>query len=121
MSYSDALTLAGGEVLNFRYFGSYSGRWYAQVSYEGEVGWVSDSFGSCTVCDAFQADLGHLSDHPDYDKYVADFGRTYLEALLPAEHFLKELRDRLGEYAGCYVDTEAEDAIEWIEKIEGNQ
>ena len=114
MSYKSALIAAGAEVLEFMSFGKYSGTWYAKVKYEGETGWTSGWFGSCTICDAFEAEFGYDDDEkPDYQERLADFGRGYL-ATQPAAFFLAPL-DEQSEW-----DGEAEDAAEWIRQIEAD-
>ena len=120
MSYKSALIAAGAEVLEFKSFGQYSGTWYANVKYEGEIlslgvtGWTSGWYGSCDLCDSFEGEFGYDDDEkPDYQERLADFGRGYL-TVMPAAHFLAPL-DEQSEW-----DGEAEDAAEWIRKIEGN-
>ena len=49
----------------------------------------------------------------DYDKRLANFGKSYLGGILPAEHYLPAL-DEDAEY-----DQDAEEAAAWIRKIEG--
>ena len=62
MGYSEALTAAGAEVLDFKYFGSYQGDWYALVNYNGTRQWVHGSFGSCSYCDAFESEFDYTHD-----------------------------------------------------------
>tara|TARA_Y100000034_G_C6844347_1_gene382330 strand:- start:821 stop:1240 length:420 start_codon:yes stop_codon:yes gene_type:complete len=59
MGYSTALEAAGAKVLDFKEFGSYQGTWIAKVVFQGSETWVMGSFGSCEVCDTFQADFGY--------------------------------------------------------------
>jgi len=115
MSYKSALIAAGAEVLNFEYFGFYSGQWFAQVRYNGETGWIQGTYGSCSYCDSYEADFGYPEDDEndeEYQKRLADFGRSYLSPL-PASHFLPSL-DTDSEW-----DGDAEEAADWIRKIEG--
>jgi hypothetical protein len=80
--YQAALEQAGAQVLVFEQFGDWQGSWVALVDYQGERGWVQGSFGSCSHCDAFQADFGwDAEDEDDYEERLADFGRSYLGAL----------------------------------------
>ena len=58
MSYQEALEAAGATVHAFEFFGSYQGDWWAKVTYNGETGWVHGSYGSCSGCDAFEAEFG---------------------------------------------------------------
>ncbi|MED4787541.1 hypothetical protein P9429_11665 [Bacillus atrophaeus] len=75
MGYREALESAGAEVLLYEEFGSYQGDWLAKVRYEGQIGWVHDYFGSCSGCDAFEAEFG-WEDPSEED--LADFGKRYL-------------------------------------------
>lgn len=64
MGYKKCLEQAGCKVIDFKSFGSYQGTWMAFVEYKGEKGIVSGSFGSCSYCDAFQAEFGYSNGHP---------------------------------------------------------
>lgn len=94
MSYDDALRAAGAEVHAYQTFGSYQGDWLAKVTFDGETFWIRDYFGSCTVCDAFEAEVGYApyDDDSDVEKaaYAAKvkaFGTRYLE---PSERLTEE-------------------------------
>lgn len=97
MSYKQALEAAGAEVLAFQEFGSYQGEWFALVNYNGEKQWINGWYGSCSGCDAFEAEFGYGAEECDEHRYnrqddcedckaksaeyqqkLADFGRTYL-------------------------------------------
>lgn len=101
MSYQEALEKAGAEVLLFKYFGSYQGDWFALVSYGGQTGWVNGSYGSCSGCDAFQAEFSYMDEWCDehtydrqrdckdciikaaeYEVKLVEFGRGYLETIM---------------------------------------
>jgi len=56
--YEKCLQLAGAKVTAFEKFGSYQGNWWAKVKYKGKTGWITRAFGSCSVCDAFEAEFG---------------------------------------------------------------
>lgn len=114
MSYKNALTAAGAEVLNFEYFGDYSGQWFAKVRYNGETGWIQDWYGSCTHCDAFEAEFGNdYEEGADYEKRLANFGKPYLNTILPAQHYLPELD------AESDWDSNSAHAAAWIRHVEG--
>lgn len=83
MSYDKALEAAGAEIILFEMFGSYQGDWWAKVKHNGVIGWVHGSFGSCTGCDAFEAEFGYDDDEdsPDFQKRLVDFGNTYMNPL----------------------------------------
>lgn len=93
MSYDSALEAAGAKILAYGSFGSYQGEWYAKVEYNGEVGWVEGSYGSCSGCDAFDAEFGYYwydedgsgEEKADYQLRLADFGKSYLDGLYSQE------------------------------------
>lgn len=89
--------------MGYEEFGSCQGDWWAKVEYEGRTFWVHGSFGSCSSCDSFQAEFDYVyeadlcKEHqfckgeeeqvacedcktaaPEYNKRLADFGRSYL-------------------------------------------
>lgn len=72
MSYKMCLEKAGAEVLDFKHFGSYQGTWMAFVNYGGKKGIVEGSYGSCSGCDAFEAEF-------DYSKEptIGDDGKYF--------------------------------------------
>lgn len=83
MSYELALKAAGAEVIDTHYAGSYQGTWGAIVIYNGKKGLVTGSFGSCSYCDAFQAefeDYDCVRDTIEYDAekniYTKHWGDT---------------------------------------------
>lgn len=116
MSYRDSLEAAGAEVLNFAKFGDYSGQWFAKVRYNGETGWIQDWYGSCSYCDAFQAEFDWDSDfvcEEDVQQRLVQFGRSYLDDLQTTEQVLRQ-------YDGAADwDSESADAALWIRKVEG--
>lgn len=67
MGYSEALEAAGCKVIDFQEFGSYQGTWLAYVKYNGEKGIVEGSYGSCSGCDAFQAEFGYGDAPTEHD------------------------------------------------------
>lgn len=73
MGYAHALRTAGAEVVDFKEIGSYQGTWGAVVDFQGQRSLVTGYYGSCSVCDAYQAQFGWSSDEPYYnhetDKY----------------------------------------------------
>lgn len=71
MSYDVAMKAAGAKVIEYKQFGSYQGDWWALVEFKGHRGWVHASYGSCSGCDAFEAEMGWDShSHSDND-YVS--------------------------------------------------
>jgi hypothetical protein len=111
MSYRVALEAAGAKVLDFQSFGSYQGEWFALVEFEGRAGWIQGHFGSCTHCDAFEAEFDYAyQDSPDYQERLAKFGRSYLDDMMPAAYWIVQLRER------AEWDSESADAADWIER-----
>lgn len=111
MSYQEALEAAGAEIHQFEHFGSYQGDWYALVTYKGQKGWIAGSYGSCSGCDAFEAEFGWTEgsceehrwdsraqngcsacgeEKSKYRERLADFGRSYLDDLLTQEEAEKQ-------------------------------
>jgi hypothetical protein len=112
MSYKNALKAAGANILEFQSFGDWQGSWAALVEYNGERGWVQGSFGSCTHCDAFQAEFGWDDDKDeDYQQRLANFGQTYLNLLESTDYTARKFeRD-------ASWDVEAEMAGHWVRKF----
>lgn len=138
--YKECLELAGAEVKTFQVFGDWQGTWYAYVVYRGEEGWISGSYGSCSGCDAFYAEFGFVtegcSDHPYHPREgcarcahrraelrdaKAEFGRTYLETILPHEVQVKILRDRLNSRGAGALDEEEREILTFIEEFKENE
>lgn len=108
LDYEDALKAAGATVMAFERFGSCEGDWFAKVEFNGKVGYVHGAFGSCSGCDAFEAEIGILPDsceqHSQYESRekrkdciacreiqataqakVVEFGLGYLDEILTQE------------------------------------
>lgn len=101
MAYESTLELAGADVYDFNTFGTWQGTWCAHVGYNGKVGFVFGEYGSCSGCDAFQAEFGCslCDEHDEFvdgceqcqlqkDKMI-EFGKGYLENILDSEEALK--------------------------------
>ena len=129
MSYQEALSAAGAEVLDFEQFGSYQGDWWAKVRYEGKESWVNGAFGSCSGCDSFEAEFGWDEGHCEahkyddkgsvgchqcaeaaelYEKRLADFGRGFLSDLRTQEEAEAEASRNIE------WDHDAEKMLSWI-------
>lgn len=97
MSYKLALEAAGFTVHRIKYFGSWSGQWVAYVTDpEGNQGFIQDWYGSCSVCDAFEADVGwepwddaEEDEKEQYNRKVKEFGTRYYNTLLTEEQLWK--------------------------------
>ena len=117
MSYQDALTAAGANVIAFESFGDWQGSWVALVEYKGERGWVQGSFGSCDHCDAFEAEFGWGFDEENeteaqYQARLASFGESYLGGLQTTEQVLAE------HAPNANWDDEADNIVFWVRETE---
>lgn len=120
MSYIDALKAAGATVHEFGQFGYYSGMWLAKVTYNGETGFIQGWWGSCTMCDAFQGEFDYGADSEsdeEYQKRLADFGKNYLEALLPDEHYIKMFSREFRSTKDLPLSEEEEEALDWLQML----
>jgi hypothetical protein len=104
---------AGAKIRHFESFGSYQGEWLALVEYKGMTGWVVGSYGSCSGCDAFEAEIGYErgecdthayeAPHPEcelckqkqkeYTVKLAAFGLRYLSNIMTAKEALAACAD----------------------------
>ena len=113
MSYGEALRAAGCTVLEFEEFGSNQGEWLALVEIDGERGVVEGSYGSCSGCDAFEAEFGWNDDERgDYQERLADFGRGYLPAL-PCEHYIAQFEAKC---ASDWSDSEDREMLDTVRR-----
>jgi len=126
-----ALEAADAKVLAFGNFGSCQGDWWAKVEYEGRVAWAHGAFGSCSGCDAFQAEFDcyemmdccasdnrHWTHDPTcaacvaakaaYDVKFAEFGKGYLGDLFTQE----QAETEAGRNSGW--DYESKEMVAWL-------
>lgn len=124
MSYETAMKAAGATVHHYEAFGSYQGEWWALVTYNGVTGWVNGSYGSCSGCDAFEAEFGYSGGHYHGEEYVGPYVSDPEDADFKPESCEQcaTLRDRFAEFGRGYLDdlmpTEkalaaASEHIEW--------
>lgn len=108
--YEAALTATGVKVLGYKTFGSYQGDWWAEVQFpNGEVYFVNGSYGSCSGCDAFEAEFGWSDeDKPNYLHRLKDFGREYLSDCMTREQAIEHASANLS------WDLDAQDMVDWI-------
>lgn len=110
--YEAALWAAGVKVHAIKQFGSYQGDWWAQIEFPGgQVGWVTGEFGSCSGCDAFEAEFVCEDEQaPGYLALLRDFGREYLTNVYTLEQAIEKASE-------CGIwDVEAEDMVRWIKE-----
>ena len=86
-SYTGALVAAGATVHECKWFGDYQGHWIADVTLpDGRRGLILGYYGSCSGCDAFEAEFGYdATESPDYKERLAAFGLQYFESLKTPE------------------------------------
>jgi hypothetical protein len=119
MGYRESLEAAGAKVVTFRNFGDWEGSWWALVMYNGETGWASGGFGSCSGCDAFESEFdtrywnkkGH--DNPEYREALVKFGRSYLD------HLMTQEEAELDAEADADWDLDADLMLLWLQQFRG--
>lgn len=129
MSYELALKAAGADVKAFQEFGDYQGTWWAKVFYKGELGWVTGCYGSCSGCDAFEAEFysnyyigceEHRYDaqknctacqeiSKKYQERLVIFGKSYLEDLLMSQESAEKEVARYSDW-----DTEVQEVLDFL-------
>ena len=114
MGYVDTLKAAGARAVASKYFGSYQGDWWASVEFKGRKFWVHGTFGSCELCDAFEAefytqDAAEWSEREKWEREVV-FGMGYLN-----DPWTQKMAE---EYAGRNIewDSEAEEMLRFIKE-----
>lgn len=115
MGYSLALESAGAKVLDYEQFGDYQGSWIAKVSYKGAVGYIRGFYGSCSGCDAFEAefDFSCCDEHGDiwYEEAVENsascvYCKNYVDRMIKfGEGYLTGGVEPLQSFAEGYFDT----------------
>lgn len=87
MGYQQALEATGATIVEFQEFGSYQGNWIAILS-DGRF--VSGAYGSCSGCDAFQAEFDF------YDQPSEENGKYYRNGwAFPDQEITKDEYERL--------------------------
>jgi len=93
MSYREALEATGAKVWAFQEFGSYQGEWLALVEYKNIFGWIKGSYGSCSGCDAFEAEFGYgTNGDPDYKERLIRFGEEYIKQMVSQGEIEEDLK-----------------------------
>jgi hypothetical protein len=112
LTYKGALEAAGATVLAYETFGSYEGRWIALVNYNGQPGWVSDYYGSCSGCDAIEREFSEKT--PTIEAF-AEFGLGYLGKLLSDDEIIK----LSSEHADYSIEDDA--MLKWVKSKIGEK
>lgn len=112
-SYEAALWATGVKVLGYETFGSYQGDWWAKVEFPNhQVGFIHDYYGSCSGCDAFEAEFGWKDDEsPAYLHRLKDFGRGYLSDINTFDQAIEKASENLK------WDHDAQAMVDWLTKI----
>lgn len=116
MGYEKALIAAGAVVFDFKQFGDYQGQWIAAVSFNDQFGFVEGAYGSCSGCDAFEAEFGWFdcisdANSTEYQQHLAKFGKSYLEKVATPEEFIREYKNKLD---SRHAWSEDQDIYDWI-------
>ena len=134
MSYESALQAAGATVLAFQEFGGWQGEWLAKVELEGETLYIQGSYGSCSGCDAFEAEFRYdegddcnkhrYHESPDtregcpdcvaakqeYNRQLAEFGRRYLDSPSVKDDLVKQFTKQ------AEWDSDGQAKLDWLDK-----
>ena len=100
--YKKCLEMAGVDVLAFESFGSYQGDWWAKVFDGDKTGWIHGYFGSCSGCDAFEAEFGDVPSHYHGGEYI-----SYYDMLERGAYncpHCRELVSRMTRFGEEYLD-----------------
>lgn len=129
--YNGMLEIAGAKVIAYQSFGSYQGDWIAEVVYNGKHGYVHSYYGSCSGCDALQAEFDFSShDHFDTNYYnplyngvdttcetcmsvykkMQEFGASYLKEIISYDEILANISKNLE------WDSDAEEMVKWVKE-----
>jgi hypothetical protein len=133
MAYQEALEAAGATVVAFQEFGSYQGTWMARLA-DGRF--VTGSYGSCSGCDAFEAEFGYSEretcdehryvDAPAdceackvakdaYQAKLAAFGASYLEGFATRDELIAEYTKRRD--SERYFSSEDQEVLTWLQAL----
>ena len=119
--YQEALEAAGAKVLTYKAFGSFQGDWYAKVEYQGEEGWIQGSYGSCSVCDAFESEFGYSygaeegESEEAYNERLKKFGESYLTVITSQEEQERLLEITINEDSSYWAE-EAQEVLEYVQE-----
>lgn len=107
-SYEGALRLAGATIHRFGTFGSYQGTWLAEVTFEGQRGFIEGSYGSCSGCDALEGEFGFSDDNSKIADFAL-FGYEYLNDMQSRKELVKR-------YSNEWDDSK--EILDWLQQTE---
>lgn len=135
MGYKEAIEIAGAKVIAYKKFGSYQGDWIAKIEIDGQIKYIHDYYGSCTVCDNFEAEFYSSDDHEcenDIFYSPAYFNQPFRDNCQQCQtekhkliEFGKKLIDKAISFEECIFkiseniewDMEVEPMVNWLNKI----
>lgn len=80
----------------------------------GQSGYIEGDYGSCSGCDAFEAEFGFCDEtKPDYQERLAKFGEGYLHGLVTLEHLTSIYRKKCEE---SYAWDDDKEILAWLEE-----
>ncbi len=137
MGYQQTLEANGVIVKHYKEFGSYQGTW---ISVLEDGRFIEGSYGSCSGCDAFEAEFGY-GDEPEindgkyylgnrswdegslstldqyeidkktYEKRLKDFGKSYLDSAETKEEIISRYKIKC---EGEYSWEDDKEILEWL-------
>jgi hypothetical protein len=104
MGYQEAIEANDFVVKDFKEFGSYQGTWIAIIETEDGDRFIEGSYGSCSGCDAFQAEFDYSDEPSERDgKYYVNYEETTKEEHDKAAETYKQ---RLKKFGESYTDDQ---------------
>lgn len=122
MGYESCLEAAGATVHDFIQIGDYQGTWYAFLTFKGVTGFVSGSYGSCSGCDAYDAECeSHWNDgeenREENKNWKAKFGLGYLDNIEAPGRFVRDVQENCESAYSDYRRAEYNELLEWVTKV----
>lgn len=111
--YQRALEAAGADIIEFQEFGSYEGDWFAVLS---NYDVVQGSYGSCSVCDAFQAEFGW--DKEETEESLRAFGEGYISDRVTIDELIKRYEVKASE---DYAWDDDKEILDWLKEVVKNR
>ena len=122
--YIEAIEAAGYAVRDYKEFGSYQGTWIAILE---NGNFIEGSYGSCSGCDAFQAEFDYYDTPSEIDGKYYKTGRTWDEddECTKEEYIecLEKYKNKLSDFGKSYTDsteTKEEIVARYKRKCEGD-
>lgn len=125
MGYSSALRAAGADVIDFKQIGSYQGTWGAICDFQGQRVLVTGYYGSCSGCDAFEAQFGYMDDSPIQDEDGKYYTNWYKDEEITKEThdaIIEKSKQELADFGMSYLryPMTKDDVVKRIEYYDKN-